>query len=344
MRESPHERLLERPKDQGAQRPGAWDAQEGGGEHLRGLAGDPQAPPRGGGHSAQAFAGTDPAGPRHPGAATRPVGAARRKRRRHACAPLRALWENETGVAVSVATMSRAVRRGSVGPSKKGGGGHRTRRAGQGFLQGTPKRDRSRAAEVRRRVLDQRSAHPALREGAHRREGFWEGAEELGQERHAHLLDHHEGDGAIDEHPQGSSDTESFGLYMREVLAPSLRAGQIVLMDNLSVHKGKWVRDLLEQKGCRLWLLPSYSPDLNPIEGAFSKVKNLISGRRRPGRLRRCLRSPLGRLRRSARRTPEASSRIAATTRLGTTHYENCSRSAVRVRSSALLELLPAFR
>jgi transposase len=75
---------------------------------------------------------------------------------------------------------------------------------------------------------------------------------------------------------QGSSDTESFGLYMREVLAPRLRAGQIVLMDNLSVHTSGWVRELIEEKGCQLWLLPSYSPDFNPIEEAFSKVKNLI--------------------------------------------------------------------
>lgn len=75
---------------------------------------------------------------------------------------------------------------------------------------------------------------------------------------------------------EGSSDTESFGLYMRNVLAPSLEAGQIVLMDNLSVHRSKWVRELVEGKGCRLWLLPSYSPDLNPIEEAFSKVKTLL--------------------------------------------------------------------
>ena len=75
---------------------------------------------------------------------------------------------------------------------------------------------------------------------------------------------------------QGSSDTESFGLYIREVLAPRLRDGQIVLTDNLSVHTSAWVRELIEQKGCQLWLLPAYSPDLNPIEEAFSKVKNLI--------------------------------------------------------------------
>jgi transposase len=75
---------------------------------------------------------------------------------------------------------------------------------------------------------------------------------------------------------EGSSDTESFSLYMREVLAPRLKRGQIVLMDNLSVHRSKWVRELIEERGCQLWLLPSYSPDLNPIEEAFSKVKNLI--------------------------------------------------------------------
>jgi transposase len=75
---------------------------------------------------------------------------------------------------------------------------------------------------------------------------------------------------------EGSSDTDSFGLYMREVLAPSLKAGQIILMDNLSVHTSKWVRELIESRGCQLWLLPSYSPDFNPIEEAFSKVKNLL--------------------------------------------------------------------
>jgi transposase len=47
-------------------------------------------------------------------------------------------------------------------------------------------------------------------------------------------------------------------------------------MDNLSVHTSKWVRDLIEERGCKLWLLGSYSPDLNPIEEAFSKVKGLL--------------------------------------------------------------------
>ncbi len=75
---------------------------------------------------------------------------------------------------------------------------------------------------------------------------------------------------------EGSSDTESFGLYMRDVLAPRLKRGQIVVMDNLSVHRSRWVRELIEGRGCQLWLLPSYSPDFNPIEEAFSKVKGLL--------------------------------------------------------------------
>jgi transposase len=75
---------------------------------------------------------------------------------------------------------------------------------------------------------------------------------------------------------EGSSDTDSFGIYMREILASDLKVGQIVLMDNLSVHTSKWVRDLVEARGCQLWLLAAYSPDFNPIEGAFSKVKALL--------------------------------------------------------------------
>jgi transposase len=75
---------------------------------------------------------------------------------------------------------------------------------------------------------------------------------------------------------EGPSDTDSFGIYVREILAPNLKVGQIVLMDNLSVHKGKWVREIIERRGCQLWFLPPYSPDFNPIEEAFSKVKALL--------------------------------------------------------------------
>jgi transposase len=66
-----------------------------------------------------------------------------------------------------------------------------------------------------------------------------------------------------------------FETYLERVLTPSLRHGQVV-MDNLSSHKGPRVRELVETRGCELLYLPAYSPDLNPIEGAFAKLKALL--------------------------------------------------------------------
>jgi transposase len=60
------------------------------------------------------------------------------------------------------------------------------------------------------------------------------------------------------------------------VLLPSLKEGQIVVMDNLSAHRPKRIRELIEQHGCELLYLPAYSPDYNPIEEAFAKIKNLL--------------------------------------------------------------------
>ncbi len=65
-------------------------------------------------------------------------------------------------------------------------------------------------------------------------------------------------------------------LPAARVLAPSLKPGQIVVMDNLSSHKGSRVRELIEGRGCELHYLPPYSPDLNPIEEAFAKIKALL--------------------------------------------------------------------
>ena len=75
---------------------------------------------------------------------------------------------------------------------------------------------------------------------------------------------------------EGAIDREVFEAYLEEVLAPSLRSGQIVVMDNLTAHKGDRVRELIEERGCELLYLPSYSPDLNPIEEAFSKIKGIL--------------------------------------------------------------------
>jgi transposase len=75
---------------------------------------------------------------------------------------------------------------------------------------------------------------------------------------------------------EGATNSEVFEAYVELILAPTLRRGQVVVMDNLSAHKGERVRELIEGQGCELVYLPSYSPDFNPIEEAFSKIKSLI--------------------------------------------------------------------
>jgi len=75
---------------------------------------------------------------------------------------------------------------------------------------------------------------------------------------------------------EGSTTREIFEAYLERVLAPALKPGQIVVMDNLSSHKGPRVRELIEGRGCELLSLPLYSPDLNPIEEAFVKLKTLL--------------------------------------------------------------------
>jgi transposase len=75
---------------------------------------------------------------------------------------------------------------------------------------------------------------------------------------------------------QGATTRIVFEAYIEKVLVPSLRRGQVVVMDNLSAHKGERVRALIESAGCELLYLPPYSPDISPIEEAFSKVKGLL--------------------------------------------------------------------
>ena len=74
----------------------------------------------------------------------------------------------------------------------------------------------------------------------------------------------------------GPINGERFRLYVEKVLVPTLRPGDIVIMDNLGSHKGKPVRRAIRAAGARLLLLPKYSPDLNPIEQLFSKLKHLL--------------------------------------------------------------------
>jgi len=86
---------------------------------------------------------------------------------------------------------------------------------------------------------------------------------------------------------EGTTDTESFRAYVAQVLVPTLRPGDLVVMDNLSPHKSDPTLALILNVGAQVLFLPAYSPDLNPIEKMWSKVKGLLRGAeaRTPGDL-----------------------------------------------------------
>lgn len=91
---------------------------------------------------------------------------------------------------------------------------------------------------------------------------------------------------------EGSTKGYVFEAYLESFLAPALEEGQIVVMDNLGAHRTERVRELIEQRGCEVWFLPAYSPDLNPIEEAFSKIKALL--RKAAARTREALVEAMG--------------------------------------------------
>ena len=74
----------------------------------------------------------------------------------------------------------------------------------------------------------------------------------------------------------GATNKEVFKIYVKKFLLPSLDKGDVVILDNLSAHKGKEIRELIESVGAEIWFLPPYSPDLNPIEKMWSKVKSIL--------------------------------------------------------------------
>jgi transposase len=92
---------------------------------------------------------------------------------------------------------------------------------------------------------------------------------------------------------EGATDSEAFEAYVEHFLAPTLREGQVVVLDGLGAHRPKRIRELVETRGADLVFLPSYSPDLNPIEEAFSKVKALV--RKEGARLSEALVEAIGR-------------------------------------------------
>ena len=92
---------------------------------------------------------------------------------------------------------------------------------------------------------------------------------------------------------EGATDSEAFEAYVEHFLAPTLREGQVVVLDGLGAHRPKRIRELVEARGADLVFLPSYSPELNPIEEAFSKVKALV--RKEGARLSEALVEAIGR-------------------------------------------------
>jgi transposase len=92
----------------------------------------------------------------------------------------------------------------------------------------------------------------------------------------------------------GPINGRSFTAYVEQILVPTLRPGDIVVLDNLGSHKGKAARNAIEQAGAQLRFLPPYSPDLNPIEQVFAKLKTLL--RRAAPRNRQTLWKSIGNL------------------------------------------------
>jgi transposase len=92
---------------------------------------------------------------------------------------------------------------------------------------------------------------------------------------------------------EGATTKAVFETYVERVLAPSLRPGRVVVMDNLGAHRGERVKELIEERGCSLLYLPPYSPDFSPIEEAFSKIKVLL--RKAKARTRVALVEAIGR-------------------------------------------------
>jgi len=74
----------------------------------------------------------------------------------------------------------------------------------------------------------------------------------------------------------GATNKEVFRAYVQHILLPTLKPGDIVVLDNLPAHKNQEIRDLIESVGAELWFLPPYSPDLNPIEKMWSKIKTIL--------------------------------------------------------------------
>jgi transposase len=186
-------------------------------------------------------------------------------------------FEDETGVDVSEATMSRSIARLPGGwPLKKVAHSLRTRRGGEGLVALAVLSLRREAPRVRGRVRD---AHLDGSTTLSRSQGgasLRQSAQEQGQEPYADRLDEPFRDGGVDV-PRGSHRRQGLRCLRGAFPGPFAHRGPGGGDgQSLGAHRPGRVRELIEARGAELVFLPSYSPDLNPIEQAFSKIKNVL--------------------------------------------------------------------
>ncbi len=123
----------------------------------------------------------------------------------------------------------------------------------------------------------------------------------------------------------GPMDGDAFRVYVRDVLAPTLRRGDVVVLDNLPAHKVAGIREAITARRAQLFYLPPYSPDMNPIEMAFAKLKALLRQQpARGGAMMRWLR--LRRMRRAFRALPERDRAIFGSVRFDDLDYIEAAR------------------
>jgi transposase len=136
---------------------------------------------------------------------------------------------------------------------------------------------RCQAAGIHRRKRVSHLDDALEGQGSERRAGIWQGSKEPGKEYYPDCIHHpRRSHGRLYVTIEGATDALAFEAYVEHFLAPTLEEGQVVVLDGLGAHRTDKVRELIEQKGADLLFLPSYSPDLNPIEEVFSKIKNIV--------------------------------------------------------------------
>ncbi len=185
------------------------------------------------------------------------------------------LWEQTSGVRVSTSTMSRAIRQvGWTRKKKTVGATERDEEARVAWREQYQKLDATRII-----VIDECGSHIALTPLYARAPRGIRAYGKVPRNRGknttliAALSWTGMGESMIIE---GSATTAVFEQYVEKILAPSLSAGQIVLMDNLAAHKSPKVVEQIQAQGCCVLFLPSYSPDFSPIEETFSKIKTYL--------------------------------------------------------------------